>query len=525
MKKQIKSNPFEISYQFKLAEVYKKTNREDEADELYQSLIDELSPVQSQVQSLGHYFSGMGKYDYALKTYEKGRSKNKSGYQFNLEMAELYALLDQPLKMIETYLDLLEYSSGYLRSVQSYLTRQVDFETDTETVEIVRQTLLKRTQSNPKKTYYNQMLIWYYTQKEEYTGAIIQAKALDYKINTKGKYTFDIGQVCQSNKAYNKAIKAYGYVKEFGKESPYYTLASQNLLEVSFLQVTNSGVFDSIVIKSVANEFETELKRLGISANTVAIMERLAKIYAYYLRDHDRATKILREALHVAPTHLVKARIKVLLGDVLITGNRIWDASILYMQVANDFEDDKIGHEAKYKNAKVFYYDGEFEYAKAQLDVLKASTTKLIANDAMQLSLLLQDNLGIDTTEAPVQLFANADLLLQQNKFVEAITILDSIQNNYPFHSLVDEILFQKGLIYSKQNKWDQAIVFFEEVANTYSFDILADDAVFKLAEIYDYRLKNPEKAAEMYRRILFDFSGSLYTASSRDRYRVLKAI
>ncbi|MFK8039126.1 MAG: tetratricopeptide repeat protein [Crocinitomicaceae bacterium] len=525
VEKQIKSNQYELSYKFKLAEVYKKTDREEEADQLYQKLIDDLSPVQSQVQYLGRYFSGIGAYDNALKTYEKGKKINKSGYQFNLEVAELYALINKPLQMIESYLDLLEYSSGYLKSVQSYLTRQIEFDTDTEKVEILRQTLLKRAQSNPSKTFYNEMLIWYYTQKEEYTGAIIQAKALDNKLKTRGKYTFEIGEVCQSNKSYNKAIAAYEYVKEFGENSPFYGLASQNLLEVSFLQVTKAGTFESSEVQSVATEFESEIKRLGVSGSTVITMERLAKIYAYYLNDHQNAIRVLKEALVVASTPLDRARVKVLLGDVLVTANKIWDASILYMQVANDFEDDKVGHEAKYKNAKVFYYDGEFEYAKAQLDVLKASTTKLIANDAMQLSLLLQDNLGIDTTEAPVQLFANADLLLQQNKFSEAIMVLDSIQEKYPFHSLADEILFQKGLIYSKQNKWEDAVIFFEEVANTYSFDILADDAIFKLAEIYDYQLNDSEKAAEMYKKILFEFSGSLFTAVSRERYRALKVI
>jgi tetratricopeptide (TPR) repeat protein len=508
-----------------LADVYKNTNRTAEAEALYQELIDNLSPLQSQVQSLGRYFSGIGAYDYALQTYEKGRKSNKNGYQFNLEVAELYAITNQFGKMIDSYLDLLEYSSGYLKTVQSYLVRQIDFETDTEKVELLRQSLLKRAQSNPNKTYYNQMLIWYYIQKEEYTGAIIQSKALDQKQNTSGRHTFEMGEICQSNKVYDKAKQAYEYVKSFGEISPYYTLAAQNILEVSFLQVTESGVIETDKIDVVAQAFESELTRLGKQQSTLQIMERLARIYAFYINKPNMAISLLEEAMHVAPTTLDKARLKVLLGDVLVTDNQIWEASIFYMQVANDFKDDKIGHEAKFKNAKVFYYDGEFEYAKAQLDVLKASTTKLIANDAMQLSLLLQDNLGIDTTEAPVQLFAKADLLIQQNKYNEALSILDSIKVKYPFHSLNDEILFQKGVIYSRQNKWVEAAAFFEEVATTYAFDILADDAVFRLAEIYDYRLNNPEKAAAYYKSILFDFSGSLYTALARERYRALKSI
>ena len=525
VEKRIKSNPFDVVYQFKLADIYKKTNRDESADELYESLIENLSPVQSQVQNLGKQFTGMGAFDYALKVYEKGRKANKNGYQYNLEVAELYALMNKPQEMIETYLDLLEYSSGYLKSVQAYLTLQIDFKTDADKVEILRQALLKRAQNNPNKTYYNEMLIWYYIQKEEFTGAIIQSKALDVKEKSLGRHTYDIGLICQSNKVYTKAMQAFEYVKDFGPKSPYYTMSCQSLLEVSFLQVTESGVFDRALVKSVADDFEDELLKLGKKPSTVPMMEQLAKIYAFYLNEPKTAVDLLKEAMEVAATPTVKARVKVLLGDVLVTDNQIWDAAIYYMQVSNDFEEDKIGHEAKFKNAKVFYYDGEFEYAKAQLDVLKASTTKLIANDAMQLSLLLQDNLGIDTTEAPVQMFAKADLLLQQNRYNEAITILDSIKIKFPFHTLADEILYQKGLIYSKQKQWETAISFFEELANTYSFDILADDAIFKMAEIYDYRLNDKENAAKYYKKILFDFPASLYNPVSRERYRSLKAI
>ncbi|MFT4600906.1 MAG: outer membrane protein assembly factor BamD (BamD/ComL family), partial [Arenicella sp.] len=185
---------------------------------------------------------------------------------------------------------------------------------------------------------------------------------------------------------------------------------------------------------------------------------------------------------------------------------------------------DVIGHEAKFKNAKVFYYDGEFDYAKAQLDVLKASTSKLIANDAMQLSLLLQDNLGIDTTLAPVQLYANADLLIQQNKFDEAILILDSLEKEFPFHSIADEVLFKKAEIYEERQNWEKAIEFYDIVVLSYAHDILADDAAFRVAKIYEEKLSQKEKAGEYYKMILFEFKGSLYDAEAREKFRTIKA-
>ncbi|MFD1553772.1 hypothetical protein DNU06_09715 [Putridiphycobacter roseus] len=523
--KQIKRNQFEFSYRFKLAEIYEKTDRQVNADEEYEKMIADLSPVQSQVQQLGRYFSGIGKFDYALQTYEKGKKANRSGYQYNIELGELYSMTKQKDKMIATYLDLLDYSSGYLKTVQTYLSRLIDFEKDEEEIALLRVELLSRAQNSPQKLCYNEMLIWYYTQLKQYTGAIIQSKALDLKGGANGRYTFEIGQVCESNKVYDKAKQAYNYVMELGERSPYYTAAAQHSLEVSFLMVTAQSNYTKNDLNAVVLEFESAILRMGKTEATINIMERLAQIYAFYINEPQKAEVLLKEAIDLQRNPLQKAHTKILLGDVLLSNNEIWDASILYMQVANDFPEDKIGHEAKFKNAKVFYYDGEFEYAKAQLDVLKASTTKLIANDAMQLSLLLQDNLGMDTTEAPVQLFANADLLLQQSRFEDAIVLLDSIDKTYPFHALADEILYQKGLIFSKQKDWTKAIFFFQKVIDNYGFDILADDAIFKIAEIYDFQLVDSEKAVEYYKKILFEFPSSLYVAVSRERYRTIKAI
>ena len=523
--KQIKRDPFDINYKFKLAEIYEKTERLDKAENLYQDLIDNLSPIQSRIQSLGKMFVAKGKYDLALQTYLKGKKLVKGGYQFNIELAEIYAIKAKPREMINEYLDLIDYSYSYVRTVQTYLSRSIDFEEDVEKVDILKEELLIRIQKQPSNEYYSEMLIWLYLQKKEFGGAVIQAKALDKRTNKKGKKVYEIGNVCMSNRSYINARKAYKYIIELGNTSPYYNMAVQKNLEVSFLEVTEKGNFSKNELIEVSKDFENALNELGKSKSTLKIIEQLVKIYAFYINEPKKAEALLQESFNLQMTSLQKAKFKVLLGDVYIVDNRIWDASLLYMQVAKEFSEDPIGHEAKFKNAKVFYYDGEFEYAKAQLDVLKASTTKLIANDAMQLSLLLLDNLGMDTTQAPVQMYANADLLLMQNKYDEALTQLDSISILYPFHSLTDEILFKKGEIYQKMQNWTKAIEFYDIVVKSYSFDILGDDATFRIAQIYDINLNNPEKAAEYYKMILFDFSGSLYTAESRKRFREIKGV
>lgn len=521
--KQIKRDPFNIQYKFMLASIYNETDREEESEVIYQDLIDNVAPIQSQINELGKAFKSRGMYELALDTYLKGKDLIKNGYQFQLELAELYSLLDQPYQMIQEYLNLLEYSSVYLNSVQLYLSRVIDFETDFDLVNMLKEELLIRIQENPDKDYYNEMLIWFYLHKKEFKGAVIQAKALDKRNKLNGQRVYQIGLVCKSNDAYSEAKSAFQYVIDIGPSSPYYVASKEKILEIKFTEITMSGSYSEAELLTVAGEFESALEELGKSNETIGMIINLAKIYAFYLNMPEKGEALLKETLEISLLPKNRAIVKILLGDIYIVSGKIWDASLLYMQVEKDFSEDVLGHEAKFKNAKVFYYDGEFEYAKAQLDVLKASTSKLIANDAMQLSLLLQDNMVMDTTRAPVEMYASADLLIQQNKFDEALVMLDSIEIKYPFHSLVDEVLFKKAEIYEHLQDWEKAIEYYDIVSVSYGFDILGDDATYRIARIYDYRLNDKVKAAEYYKKILFEFKGSLYTAESLQRYNELK--
>lgn len=517
--KQIKRDPYDIDSKFMLAMVYEETDREKEANLIYDDLIDNLDPVQTRIDYLGDSFKKHGLTDYALKTYLRGKELMKGGYSFQLELAELYGQLNQPEQMIEEYLNLLDYSASYLKTVQTYLSRTIDFVEEKDKTEMLRVELLERTQQQPDADHYNEMLIWYYLQKKEFTGAVIQAKALDKRRNLNGKKVYEVAQVCQTNKSYDAANKAYQYIIELGKTSPYYNMAIDAGLKIEFILLTEQSTWTNEDLLALETKYLNALGSLGKTPQTLGMVTQLAKLYAFYMGKPEKAEVILKEALNLQINARAKAELKVLLGDVYVVSDKIWDASLLYMQVEKDFSEDVIGHEAKYKNARVFYYDGEFEYAKAQLDVLKASTSKLIANDAMQLSLLLQDNLGIDTTKAPVQLFASADLLIQQNKYDEAILLLDSITRAYPFHNLADEVLFRKGEIYELKRDWTKAIELYNEVYETYGHDILADDAVIRMARIYDFRLNDKTQAAAFYRIILFEFSASLHGAEARERF------
>ena len=212
----------------------------------------------------------------------------------------------------------------------------------------------------------------------------------------------------------------------------------------------------------------------------------------------------------------------MLMADLLVLENNIWEASLMYLKVEKQFKEDPLGHQAKFNNAKVYYYAGEFDWCQAQLDVLKASTSKLIANDALALSVLITDNYNMDTSDVAMKLFAKADMLFAQQKLDEALAVYDSVFNMFSQHSLNDEILLRKAEIYKTQKNINSAIESLKKIENEFPNSIILDKALFNIATLYENQLKEIELAKSYYKKILFEHPSSLYVVDSRKRFRKL---
>ena len=242
-------------------------------------------------------------------------------------------------------------------------------------------------------------------------------------------------------------------------------------------------------------------------------------LQGFYLQKFDEAITVLQEAVRLAArTPKVEAQCKMLVADVMVIQGNIWEASLLYSQVDKAFKEDVLSHEAKFKNAKIFYYTGNFILAQSQLDVLKASTQKLIANDAMELSLLITDNLALDTTANTMRMYAEADLLIVQHRFVEAIEKFDSINTALPYHTLNDQILIKKCEIDFRKQNYEAAAIHLTEIVANYGDDILADNALFLLGEMYERIFKDEKKAIEYYDQLIFNYQGSMFGVEARKR-------
>ena len=388
----------------------------------------------------------------------------------------------------------------------------------------MKNALLERIQKKPDESVYTEMLVWLFIQKRNFSGALTQMQALDKRLNEQGRRVLDLGRICVENKEYETARKCFKYVTNLGSDQLYYYQAETALLNTRFLEVTTNRNYSKEELDATLQEYKTTIDRVGKKRSSISLIIEMCHIQAFYANQASNAITTLTEALTIPGlTDMQKSEVKMELADIHVLHGDIWEASLYYMQIETDLKFEPIGHEAKFKNARIFYYDGEFDFAQSQLSVLKESTSKLIANDALKLSILITDNFGLDSNYQAMTWFANADLLVEQHRFDEAFILYDSIIKTYPYHSLGDEILIRKSKAMQDQGKWSEAIAYLEELLKYNGEDILADDALFQLGDIYENHLNNKDKASEYYKTLLFNFKGSLYSVEVRKRFRQIR--
>jgi len=523
VRKQIKNNPNQLRYQVDEGFIYSLSGDQAKSKKSFDEAFNDLTADPNQIRDLANAFSYRGQSDYAIETYMKGQ-KLMPGYPFNLELAQIYSQLGKYDQMVNQYLDLLDADLSKMSLVEGRLQSVIADDPDGLKNEAIRKELLRRIQRNPDKTYFSEMLIWHSVLQKNFDLALVQAKSLDRRLQENGFRIFDLAALCITNENYDLAIDAYNYLLSKGRLNEYYLDSRIGILSARYLKVTNRFDYTRKDLTDLEKEYQKALDEFGENASTVPIMKYMAHLQAFYLDKIEIATTILNKAVEmpgVQPS--VQAACKIELGDVLLFSGNVWDATLLYSQVDYDFKNDPLGAEAKFKNAKLSYYIGEFGWAKAQLDVLKAATSKLIANDAMDLSLLISDNIDIDSSYTALKYYSKADLLVYRNKTDEALATLDSIQMVALWHPLHDEVLYKKGEIMLKKGNFVAADSLFAKVVEMYPEDVLADNALMKRAELYQYHFQDIPKAMELYEKLMFDYPGSLFVVEARKRYRELR--
>lgn len=524
IRKQIKRYPDDLSLYVDLGGVYEKEGNEKAAALQYEEAISRITPNMPQVTKLANRFYSAGLADHAIQTYQRARKifNAENSDLFLLDLATLYQKKGDIQNAVNTLLDIVESNPSQKEYVEGQLQPLI---TINDYAKALQAELYRRIQKHPDNQEFSDLLVWYFIQKKDFASAFIQVKALDKRNREDGNRIFQFAQSAFDEGYYDAALMAYRYIiTEKGRSSYLYVPARTSELTTEKTRITIEHNYTPDDLKQLESKYQAYLDEFGKTPQTLMTTRDYATLEAKFLHNTDKAISILLEAISIRSSDKkLNGYLKLDLGDYQLIKGEVWEAMLLYGQVDKAFHDAPIGEEARFRNAKLSFYMGDFDWSQTQLDVLKSATSELVANDALSLSVFITDNMGLDTTPEPMEMYARADLLIFQNRFDEAISSLDSLTREYPNHSLNDDVLFGKGRIFLSQKKYTEAAAMLDQIDENYSFDLLGDDALFQLAELEQNYLNNKNKAMDLYKQILTKYKGSIYTIEARKRFRELR--
>ncbi|MCC6814783.1 MAG: tetratricopeptide repeat protein [Saprospiraceae bacterium] len=520
IKKEIQNRPKDCQLLVVYANFLTKLGQTDKAEKQYRLAIEKLPADVIVVHNVCNNLIESGRYDDAIAAYEKSQKTLKGIANFNYQLADLYRRKGDLDKMMESYLLALEDGSVNQISIQNLLQVYLP----SEKINHFQSLLFEKLEKKPDELSLVELLQWSYIQSKDYINALRQAKSLDRRLGEAGSRPMYIANIAANERDYKTAIDGYQYVKSFGLSGAYYMEATRQILICRRKVVVENNQYTAADLQSLEADYDAFRKEYAQNRMAASILIEYAELEARYLKNIPKAIEILNEV--IANPYLeinVKAKAKLDLGDYYLISGERWEASLLYSQVDKDFLEDETGEMARFKNARLSYFSGDFKWAQEQFDILKQATSRLISNDAIDMSVFILDNLNQDTLGLALSEYSKAELLIFQNQYNEALSSLDSILVRYPKNSLDDDVYYLQARIYNHLQMRDSAIAKYNFILQNYKDGIRADNALFEIAQIYDYQLNDKEKAKELYEQLFIDFSGSTLAVESRLRFRKLR--
>lgn len=500
----------ELGYNFQLQK------NEPKAKNYYDQAIEKIRTNSNDVYGIGNSFEKKVLLEYALKAYQTAMEVQPN-YNFNFQIGMLYGQLGKTDLMIDLLLTESFKNPQNANLIQTQLSRFMNGETDnTAFKDAMRKALILRTQKD-QDVFWNHYLSWFYVQQKEFGKAFIQEKAI-YKREPESLMSIvNLSQFALNENDTETATEILNFILLNTKDLDLLIQINASLMEIKIEKAQEKDY------PAIETELQQLLTTYEITPFTVSLQIIQAHFLAFNLKKPEEGKAIIKRALELNLNEYQQADAKMELGDILLLEEKFNQALIYYSQIQLDLKNDVMSHEASLRAAKTSYYKTDFEWALKQFKELKSANTQLIANDALEYFLLINDNTVADSTQTALKQFAKGDFLMYQNKKPEAIAQFQRILKDFKGQEIEAVTMLRLGKIYESQADYTAALSQYQQIIDNHSDGIYVDEALFFSAEIYNDELKDTEKAKPLYEKVIFNHQDSIYFVDARKKYRELR--
>ncbi len=504
------------TFKVEIGQIFKIMGQTKESDKFFRDAISDALTDRNVAVSVANRFIGIREFQWAERTYLEASKKIK-GASFEQELANVYYYTRNYGEMVNIYLDLLAQSDAFLQMVQNRLYSAIYSDTDKSLTDIVEEKLLQKIQQYPNNGVFNEMLIWIYIQQSNFSAAYIQARALDLRNNEQGTRLLPLAQAAAQSKDFETAVKAYNNILELGEYSPLYLSAYTEKLDILFIKIKNGIDFTPETISQTIESYRVAIEKFGYKVEMLSTILKYIELLSLYRDPPDEALMVIDKAINIRGlTAVDKANIELLRADVMVIQDKLWDAALIYAKIERTNSQHPVGFEAKFRKVKMALYQNDYEWAKSQIDVLKASTAKLISNDAIEMSILLYEGWSdSDSTQRPLKLYTSALLKHAQKRPETVFQYIDSLTvTGHSFLSV--EALNLKAKILVEKSLIKEAAEVYELILKNYMDETNTDRSLFQLGVLHLNFLNDGEKAIQLFTQLLQNYPSSVFCVEAR---------
>lgn len=498
----------ELGYNFQLQ------GNKVKAEEYYQKAIDATVENVNYSSGVAYAFEQKTLLEKALQVYELA-SQQSDRFNFDFQKARIYGQLGDIEKMIDSYLNYAGSSPTSMIVVQQHFTMFMNEDEAFGFSDALRKALLTRAQKT-QDVMWNEFLSWFFVQQKQYDRAFVQEKAIFRRFPNSFDGLMNLVDLTFEEENYELTKEILNFILENSQDAEIQVFGQTYLMEI---RIKTAQPKDYPVIKAA---LEKLLEDFGKNVYTVDLQILQARFMGFNLDNPKEAQQILNGILKLPLNPFQQAEIKMELADMFLYEEKYNQALIYYSQIENDLKNHEVGHQASLKVAKTSYYKGDFPWALKQLSVLKTSFSQLIANDALELYLLINDNQS-DSLYTSLNKFARADFYLYKGKDQLALEQFEKILQEHKGEDIEAVTHLRVGKILERQKDYLKALEHYDAIITRFSDGIYLDEALFFSAEIYNKYLGNPEKAKELYEKVIFNHQDSIYFIEARKQYRILR--
>jgi tetratricopeptide (TPR) repeat protein len=494
---------------------YQLQKNDIKAKSYYDQAIERIRKNPNEVYGIANTFDKKVQLEYALKAY-KTATEIQPNFNFNYQQGLLYGQLGNFEMMITTFLDEAYANPQNSILIQNQLSRFMTDEADVSFSNALRKALVLKVQKS-QDLFWSRYLSWFYIQQKEFAKAFIQEKAI-YKRNPESLSTIlNLANLAIEEENQEVAKEILDFIIENTKDLGLLVQAHSYLMELKIKKATEKDY------AAINTEIEALLKQFEISPFSLSLQLIQAHFVAFNLKKPEQGKAIVKKALELQLNDYEVAQAKMELADILLFEEKFNQALLYYSQIETDLKNDEVAHEASLKAAKTSYFKGDFPWALKQFKELKSANTQLIANDALEYFLLINDNTVADSTQTALKAFAKGDYLLYQNRNQEAIAQFQLILKTFKGQEIEAVTELRLAEIYEKTAEYNLALSQYQLIIDHHSDGIYIDEALFFSAEIYSKKLNEPEKAKPLYEKIIFNHQDSIYFVEARKKFRELR--